>query len=52
VLARLHAEAVDWHRARIAALKADPDHARVFAEIVESAGMDATDFDRAAAQAQ
>jgi hypothetical protein len=52
VLGRLHAEAVDWHRARIAALKADPDHARVFAEIVESAGMDATDFDRAAAQAQ
>ena len=51
-LARLHAEAVDWHRARIAALKADPDYARVFDGLVTSAREDATFLDRAAAQAQ
>jgi hypothetical protein len=52
VLARLHAEAVDWHRARIEALKADPDYARVFDGLVATAHEDATFLDRAAAQAQ
>lgn len=52
VLGRLHADAVDWHRARIAALKADPDYARVFEELKASAAEDATVFDRTAAQAQ
>ena len=32
-LARLHAGAVDWHRARIAALRADPDYAALFERI-------------------
>jgi hypothetical protein len=43
-LAALHDEAVDWHRARIARLKADPDYARVYSELVRSAGEDATFF--------
>jgi hypothetical protein len=50
VLGRLHEEAVVWHRARIAALKEDPDYARVFEGLVASAGEDATFFDRAAAE--
>jgi hypothetical protein len=44
VLAALHDEAVAWHRDRIARLKADADYARVFAELVRSAGEDATHF--------
>lgn len=43
-LADLHARAVDWHRGRIAALKADADYARVFSELVRTAGEDATLF--------
>jgi len=50
VLGRLHEEAVAWHRARIAALKEDPDYARVFEGLVATSGEDATFFDRAAAE--
>ena len=52
VLGRLHAEAVDWHHARIAALKTDPDYARVFERLLAIAKEDATFLDRAAAQLQ
>lgn len=52
VLGRLHADAVDWHRAKIAALKADPDYARVFDGLKATAAQDATVFDRTAAQDQ
>jgi len=34
-LARLHAEAVDWHRARIVHLKAQPDYAALYAAITD-----------------
>ena len=34
-LARLHDEAVDWHRARIAHLKAQPDYAALYATITD-----------------
>lgn len=44
VLGRLHDEAVSWHRMRIERLKADPDYARVFADLVRTAGEDATFF--------
>lgn len=43
-LARLHEEAVEWHRGRIERLKADADYARVFGELVRTAGEDATFF--------
>lgn len=45
-LAELHAQAVDWHRARIARLKSDPDYAQLFAELVRTAQTDALDFVR------
>ncbi|MDH3262940.1 MAG: glycosyltransferase family 2 protein, partial [Paracoccaceae bacterium] len=46
-LAALHEEAVAWHKARIARLKADPDYARVYSELVRTAGEDATFFTKA-----
>ena len=49
-LADLHAQAVDWHRGRIAALKADADYARVFSELVRTAQDDATVFVKTAAE--
>jgi hypothetical protein len=52
VLARLHAEAVDWHRNRIARLKADPGYAELFADLVRTAGDDATLFSKAAEAAE
>jgi len=44
VLADLHARAVAWHRARIARLKAEPDYARLFADLQRTAETDAGDF--------
>ena len=43
-LADLHAQAVDWHRARIARLKAEPDYARLHADLLRTARIDASDF--------
>jgi len=47
-LARLHAEAADWHRGRIERLKADPGYAEVFAGLVRTAQDDATVFAKVA----
>ena len=40
-LAQLHADAVGWHRDKIAALKNDPDYMKLFELITDSAQKDA-----------
>jgi hypothetical protein len=43
-LADLHARAADWHRGRIARLKADPGYAALYADLLRTGRIDATDF--------
>lgn len=45
-LADLHAQAVDWHRGRIARLKADTGYAALYTDLLRTAQIDALDFIR------